>query len=110
VHFPSHCGLTPIKPRRKALTLFGTTQARSSVVEHYIDTVGVGSSILPAPTVPLEERTPSTWRSATDRQVGLSRCEGAVVGNGVPNTQSFADYVTVNTAGAANQMVTVVFQ
>ena len=25
-------------------------KARSSVVEHYIDTVGVGSSILPAPT------------------------------------------------------------
>ena len=27
-------------------------QARSSVVEHYLDTVGVGSSILPAPTEP----------------------------------------------------------
>lgn len=27
-----------------------TIQARSSVVEHYLDTVGVGSSILPAPT------------------------------------------------------------
>lgn len=25
-------------------------KARSSVVEHYLDTVGVGSSILPAPT------------------------------------------------------------
>ena len=30
-------------------TLF-VTQARSSVVEHYLDTVGVGSSILPVPT------------------------------------------------------------
>ena len=30
-------------------TLF-LAQARSSVVEHYLDTVGVGSSILPVPT------------------------------------------------------------
>ncbi len=35
----SACGLKPATP-----------QARSSVVEHYLDTVGVGSSILPAPT------------------------------------------------------------
>jgi hypothetical protein len=48
---PALSVLTLTKLRRKALTLFGTTQARSSVVEHYIDTVGVGSSILPAPTV-----------------------------------------------------------
>ena len=47
--------LTLTDVRRKAHTLFRTTQARSSVVEHYIDTVGVGSSILPAPTVPLVE-------------------------------------------------------
>ena len=33
----------PMTPGRKH-------QARSSVVEHYLDMVGVGSSILPAPT------------------------------------------------------------
>jgi hypothetical protein len=29
------------------------SQARSSVVEHYLDTVGVGGSIPPVPTIPL---------------------------------------------------------
>src|SRR5579872_6394442 len=38
-------------------------QARSSVEEHYLDTVGVGSSILPVPTPP----------SGFSRSVGLYR-------------------------------------
>lgn len=42
--------LTARNGHRKRLRLFRKFQARSSVVEHYIDTVGVGSSILPAPT------------------------------------------------------------
>jgi hypothetical protein len=50
----SACGLKPASP-----------QARSSVVEHYLDTVGVGSSILPAPT-----------KAAVSGQDALARVRG----------------------------------
>src|SRR5690606_29072087 len=57
-------------------------QARSSVVEHYLDTVGVGSSILPVPSASgLEALLPSAL--AARFQTSIVRRARSFVGSGL---------------------------
>src|SRR5688500_11146127 len=53
--------------------LVSKPQARSSVVEHYLDTVGVVGSIPIAPTNPSDSSLHTAWLAASLRLIPLER-------------------------------------
>lgn len=61
-----------------------TKQARSSVEEHYLDTVGVGSSILPVPTS-LSAGSRASLRARRNLEARLQANLGAMLVHPLPN-------------------------
>jgi hypothetical protein len=64
-------------------------KARSSVVEHYLDTVGVGSSILPAPTTDGATRRPQATKRPAFAETAARLGRGVATGLGLMTGAGF---------------------